>query len=100
MHARFFAPGLRAGDPTVQLPDDEAEHLTRVLRLAAGADVLVFEGRGLQRAGRVETADRRGVTVRLAGDVPAAAEPSVSLTLVQSLLKGHALDDIVRDAVM
>jgi 16S rRNA (uracil1498-N3)-methyltransferase len=60
----------------------------------------VFDGRGLQRAGRVESADRQGVTVRLAGDAPAAAEPSVSLTLVQSLLKGHALDEIVRDAVM
>jgi len=30
---RFFAPSLDPGDETVVLPREEAEHLTRVLRL-------------------------------------------------------------------
>ena len=45
MH-RFFAPSLDPGDDTVTLPHDEAEHLTRVLRLSAGDTVGVFDGRG------------------------------------------------------
>ena len=43
---RFFAPALDPGDETRSLPRDEAEHLTRVLRLGAGDTVAVFDGRG------------------------------------------------------
>ena len=45
MH-RFYAPALDPGDETVALPRDEAEHLTRVLRLGTGDTVAVFDGRG------------------------------------------------------
>ena len=45
MH-RFFAPALDPGDEIVSLPRDEAEHLTRVLRLSTGDTVSVFDGRG------------------------------------------------------
>src|ERR1043165_2573130 len=38
---RFFAPALDPGDETVALPRDEAEHLTRVLRLGIGDTVSV-----------------------------------------------------------
>src|SRR5258707_759045 len=43
---RFYAPALDPGDDTVVLPREEAEHLTRVLRLSAGDAVHVFDGRG------------------------------------------------------
>ena len=52
MH-RFFAPALDAGDETVVLPKDEAEHLRRVLRLGVGDTVSVFDGRGHEFLARV-----------------------------------------------
>ena len=52
MH-RFFAPSLDPGDETVTLPRDEAEHLTRVLRLTSGDTVAVFDGRGHEFLARV-----------------------------------------------
>ena len=52
MH-RFFAPALDPGDDTVLLPRDEAEHLTRVLRLGVGDTVAVFDGRGHEFLARV-----------------------------------------------
>ncbi len=99
MH-RFFAPSLDPGDETVALPREEAEHLTRVLRLGAGDTVAVFDGRGREFLAKVTSAARRDVRVRLLSRVDAAAEPSVSLTLVQAVLKGDKMDDVVRDAVM
>ena len=52
MH-RFFAPNLDPGDETVTLPKDEAEHLTRVLRLSVGDLVSVFDGRGHEFSAKV-----------------------------------------------
>ncbi len=99
MH-RFFAPALDAGDSTVRLPRDEAEHLTRVLRLGVGDTVAVFNGRGDEFLARVASAARRDVRVDLLARVAPAPEASTPITLVQAVLKGDKMDDVVRDAVM
>ena len=97
---RFFAPALDPGDEAVTLPRDEAEHLTRVLRLGVGDTVSVFDGRGHEFTARVVGVVRRDVRVQLVSRVEAAAEPAVALTLAQAVIKGDKMDDIVRDAVM
>src|SRR5258708_2463251 len=99
MH-RFFAPTLDAGDEFVVLPRDEAEHLTRVLRLGVGEAVAVFDGRGHEFLARVVAAERREVRVQLVSRIEPAVEAAVALTLVQGVLKGDKMDDVVRDAVM
>jgi len=97
---RFYAPALDPGDESVALPRDEAEHLTRVLRIGVGDTVSVFDGRGREFLARVASADRRDVRVQLMSRVEPAAEPAVPLTLAQAVLKGDKMDDVVRDAVM
>jgi 16S rRNA (uracil1498-N3)-methyltransferase len=100
---RFFAPSLDPGDETVALPRDEAEHLTRVLRIGVGDDVAVFDGRGHEYLARVATVARGAtgeVRLQVLSRIDPPPEPSVALTLVQSVLKGDKMDDIVRDAVM
>ena len=100
MH-RFFAPALDPGDETVALPRDEAEHLTRVLRLSTGDMVAVFDGRGHEYLARVAgTTGRREVRLQLLSRAEPAAEPAVPITLVQAVLKADKMDDVVRDAVM
>jgi 16S rRNA (uracil1498-N3)-methyltransferase len=98
--ARFFAPAAGVPGDRILLPVDEAEHLTRVLRLSAGDRVRVFNGRGAEFEAVVDAADRDGV--RLIVDAPCtpAPEPRVAFTLAQAVLKGDKMDDVVRDAVM
>jgi 16S rRNA (uracil1498-N3)-methyltransferase len=84
----------------VVLPREEAAHLVRVLRLAAGDSVTVFDGRGNEFLARVATTERRNVRVQILSRVEPSAEPAVSLTLVQAVLKGEKMDEVVRDAVM
>lgn len=97
---RFFAPALDPGDDAVGLPRDEAEHLTRVLRLGPGDTVSVFNGRGDEFLARVVTAARRDARVELLSRVTPALESTTAITLVQAILKGDKMDDVVRDAVM
>lgn len=99
MH-RFYAPSLEPGDDTVVLPKNEAEHLTRVLRLGVGDTVSVFDGRGREFLARVASARRRDVSAALLSRVEPAAEPAVTLTLAQGVLKAEKMDEVIRDAVM
>lgn len=101
MNARFYVPQAEGGGQIVALPEDEAQHLTRVLRLKAGAPIRVFDGRGREFDAVVEKAERSEVLVAVGPQQPPpAAEPRVTVTLVQAVLKGDKMDDVVRDAVM
>ncbi|MCX6542797.1 MAG: RsmE family RNA methyltransferase [Acidobacteria bacterium] len=100
MVARFYAPALQADSGVIELPAGEAEHLTRVLRLGVGADVRVFDGRGLECEARVAQAARKDVRLDVGARVEAAPEPRVRVTLAQAVLKGDKTDGIIRDAVM
>jgi 16S rRNA (uracil1498-N3)-methyltransferase len=97
---RFYAPGLNPSDETIALDEDEATHLVRVLRIQPGAEVAVFNGRGVERCARVELADKRGVVLRVTGAIDPAPELPFPLTLAQAVLKGDGMDEAVRDAVM
>jgi 16S rRNA (uracil1498-N3)-methyltransferase len=97
---RFYAPALDPGDDSVELPRDEGEHLTRVLRLGVGDTVAVFDGRGHEFIARVTAARRRDVRLQLLTRADPARESTTMLTLVQAVLKGDKMDDVIRDAVM
>jgi 16S rRNA (uracil1498-N3)-methyltransferase len=71
-----------------------------VLRLGVGDTVSVFDGRGHEFLGRVAFVKRRDVRVALVGRVEPVPEPAVPIVLAQAVLKGDAMDEVVRDAVM
>ena len=100
MPPRFYAPGADRPDSLVDLPQEEADHLTRVMRLKAGASVRVFNGRGSEFDALVETTAKGRVQVRLVAARPALRQPRIAVTLAQAVLKGDKMDDVVRDAVM
>jgi 16S rRNA (uracil1498-N3)-methyltransferase len=99
MH-RFYAPDLDPAQSIVALPADEAQHLTRVLRLTAGAIVAVFDGKGKEFSARVESARRDHVNLEILEPRQPAQESTLAITLAQAVLKGDKMDDVVRDAVM
>jgi 16S rRNA (uracil1498-N3)-methyltransferase len=98
--ARFFAPAAGVPGDRILLPVDEAEHLTRVLRLSNGDRVRVFNGRGAEFEAVVDAADREGVRLLIGAPCTPAPEPRVAVTLAQAVLKGDKMDGVVRDAVM
>lgn len=99
MRPRFFLPDI-ADTGVGSLPEDEAAHLTRVLRLGVGDDIDVFDGVGRMFHARVESVAGARVTVRTCGPAPSAPEAAVRVTLVMAVLKGDKMDDVVRDATM
>jgi 16S rRNA (uracil1498-N3)-methyltransferase len=101
VNARFYVPGASGGGQIIALSEDEAQHLTRVLRLTEGAPISVFDGRGREFQAVVEKTGKTEVLVAVGPQQkPPAAEPRVGVTLVQAVLKGDKMDDVIRDAVM
>ncbi len=97
---RFHVPGLDATAERVELPEDEAEHLVRVLRLGVGDQVDIFDGRGGLWRAEVVQAGKNSATVRPIERGTPARELGLRLSLVVSVLKGDKMDAVVRDAVM
>lgn len=97
---RFYIPDVDAASAQFELPEDEATHLVRVLRLGEGDEIEVFDGRGGAWKADVVRADKHGATVRRHAPVDSAAETRVPVCVVISVLKAGKMDDIVRDIVM
>jgi 16S rRNA (uracil1498-N3)-methyltransferase len=97
---RFYVPDLDPARATVTLPPGESRHLTRVLRLPQGAAVEVFDGRGVAYAGVVADAHAAGVAVNLGHAIAGQPEPPFAITVCVALLKGDAMDAVVRDATV
>ena len=100
MRPRFYVPEVDERAERVDVPDDEAEHLVRVLRLGVGDEVDVFDGRGGMWRAAIVHANKKAAAIRPLERLTAAPELRVPVTLVISVLKGDKMDDVVRDAVM
>jgi 16S rRNA (uracil1498-N3)-methyltransferase len=83
---------------TLTLDEREAHYLGHVLRLARGERLVVFNGRGTERAANVASLQRRGATLELAESLAALPESPLDLTLLQALPKSDAMDLIVQKA--
>lgn len=84
--------------PEVTLPADEAHHVTQVLRLEAGDSIIVFDGAGHEWDARLAGVTKRAVTAQILQARTPVPEPSARVTLAIGLLKGDAMDEVVRDA--
>jgi 16S rRNA (uracil1498-N3)-methyltransferase len=97
---RFHVPGVNSAMDRVELPEDEAEHLVRVLRLGVGDQVDIFDGRGRLWRAEIVQVGKKSAVVRPIEPATPARELALHLTLIVSVLKGDKMDDVVRDAVM
>ncbi len=100
MRPRFHVPGVNATADRVELPEDEAEHLVRVLRLGVGDEVDAFDGRGGLWRAEIVQVGKKSAAIRAIERGTPAPELGLSLSLVISVLKGDKIDEVVRDAVM
>jgi 16S rRNA (uracil1498-N3)-methyltransferase len=83
---------------SLALDESEAHYLGHVLRLKRGDGLVVFNGRGTERAASVDSLHRRGATLVLSAAQAALPESKLDLWLLQALPKSDAMDTIVQKA--
>ncbi len=99
---RFFVPAPLApaeAGSTLELPPAIAHHAVRVVRLAAGDALTLFDGSDGEYAATLVRADRDGATVRIDGYTAVARESPLDVTLAQAIATNDAMDYAIRKAV-
>ena len=95
---RIHVPGDLAANSEIALPAQAAEHLTRVLRLEAGAALVVFNGRGGEYSAVLGPRRGKTVTARLGNHDAVDRESPLYITLLQGGARGERMDLIVQKA--
>jgi 16S rRNA (uracil1498-N3)-methyltransferase len=98
---RFHSPVPLAPElagTAVDLPESVAHHATRVLRLAVGDALTLFDGTGGEYAASLERIDRRGAAVRVLRFLPVERESPLAVTLAQAVAANDAMDQSIRKA--
>lgn len=96
--SRFYLDAaLAAGEQ--QLEGDLAHYIGRVLRLAPGAPIQIFNGSGQEWPGEVVEVSKRQVTVCLDAPLAGLAESPLRIHLGQAMSRGERMDWAIQKAV-
>lgn len=96
---RIYQSIQLSSDQTIELDAQATAHLTRVLRLKPGDDLVVFNGQGGEYRATVATVERRSARIRVGEFVDKSVESPLELVLVQGISRGERMDYTVQKAV-
>jgi 16S rRNA (uracil1498-N3)-methyltransferase len=84
----------------VRLTDAEARHARQILRMRAGDRAELFDGAGIEVVAEVVGPDGQDLAMRVLEARTAATELPIRIVIAPAVLKGDAMDALVRDATM
>ena len=96
---RFYCREALAPGAHIDLPEPVARHAVRVLRLPAGAEIVLFDGRGGEYEARIERIEKDRVVAALGVWHDVERESGLKITLVQAVQAGEKMDYTVQKAV-
>ncbi len=96
---RFFSDEALAIGATVKLSDSAAAHATRVLRLAAGDTLTLFNGDGTDYTCELSSVKKNEVLAAVKSSQKIGVESPLSITLLQGISSGDRMDYTIQKAV-
>lgn len=99
MH-RFFVPASNIVDKRVFITDKkELKHMSKVLRLGIGDNVVVFDGKGTEYEVIITETDKDTWTGDIINHIVNKYNSPIKLFLIQGIAKGDKMDTIIQKAV-
>jgi 16S rRNA (uracil1498-N3)-methyltransferase len=83
-------------DREVRLADDRAHYLGRVLRVAAGQPLVLFNGDGHDYAAEIIGVERDTVAIAVRSRLPARRESPLPITVAQAVSRGERMDQTLQ----
>lgn len=83
---------------TVDLPEATSHYLSRVLRLAVGAQIQLFDGSGDEYLSEITAISKKVVSVELTEQVAGLPDSSLAIHLGQGLSRGERMDWAIQKA--
>jgi len=94
---RFYCPDGLAVGATLALPDRAAQHV-RVLRLAPGTAITLFEGDGAEYGAELVEIGKRSVSALVRARREVGRESPLAILLAQGLSSGERMDLVIQKA--
>lgn len=95
---RIFTHQSLTENQRVTLEENPSRHLSKVLRLQEGAQLMVFNGKGGQFDAVIETVDKKHITIAIGKFNPIDRESPLNIHLGIAMSKGDRMDFIVQKA--
>lgn len=95
---RIHVAGPLLSGERCTLAGDAANHIARVLRLAVGDALVLFDGGGGEYAGRIEAMGKGAVVVAVGERYAVERESPRSLVLMQGISRGERMDWVIQKA--
>ena len=95
---RIFSPDTLRTGVTHTLAESAAVHVTRVLRLAAGDPITLFDGSGMDYDAVLRIVARSGVSVEVGAGRRVDCESRLAVTLLQGVSRGPRMDLVMQKA--
>ncbi|MBK8185531.1 MAG: 16S rRNA (uracil(1498)-N(3))-methyltransferase [Candidatus Competibacteraceae bacterium] len=96
---RIYLPLPLTVGATVLLDDNAFGHAVRVLRLKAGAALVLFDGKGNAFAATLREVGKREAWTEVLEALPSEAESALRIVLAQGISRGDKMDYTVQKAV-
>lgn len=96
---RIYHPSLLPASGAVDLSDEAANHVGRVLRMQPGQDVLLFDGSGAEFPACITSVSKKNVTVEVISRVENSIESPLDLHLGQVVSRGEKMEFTIQKSV-
>ena len=97
--SRFYFPEPLALGARVNLPHEAAHYAARVLRLAEGDAVALFNGDGYVYHAKILRIEKQDLVVVIDQRTPASSESPLCVTLLQGIASGERMDFTLQKSV-
>ena len=96
---RIYFPGEILAHGVCTLAPDQAHHVARVLRLAVGAAVVLFDGCGSEHSAVITHIAKARVTLQVGASRAVDRESPLAVMLAQGISSGERMDFTIQKAV-
>ena len=96
---RFFVDSGQIENRTATVFGEDAHHISRSLRMAAGETVTLCDGEGTDYLCRLTEFLPDRVVAEVLSQSPSATEPPYTVRVLQALPKGDKLDEVIQKSV-
>ena len=95
MH-RFFINTDNIKKDRIVITGEDVSHISRVLRLKFGDEIILCDGQGIDYCVTIEGMDKYAVRTKIIGEMASIGEPDVNVILFQGIPKGAKMDIIIQ----
>ncbi len=94
--SRFYVENHHWVGDEIEISGAEARHIQKVLRLKKGDEIVLFDGKGTEYWGIIESQRLHRITVKIGKTSTPRRESPIEVILGQGLLKGDKMDYVLQ----